>query len=633
MADDEKRALEFLKDTAKNAAKGLAEESDVYRVAENIVNNNKYLFGTVNTILNKELGVSFDVGKNKEIGFAASPDKASLGFKMSFAEGDPVGGGFIEKQKAGMKLDEQSLDDLFTNWKNKSPKSKSMGEIRTLKKRLAEILSEMDEFKGRSLSEIKFSEIDNLSTITDIWDRFYTRGWKGKGINLFRSVLNKSGLGNENIIKEFLDSPAFTEMQKKYKLVTEGGYSIREPEVSFKKKFGEAVSAIEHDMPSDMKVQVSKGKFTSSVPNSAKRFAKIAIHSGFRPIDIYRVSFNDIDFNNGWIRLTSGKSGTGQIIKSVQPVSQDVLNFYAQQINAKGGIENIDPNKPIFNVTGNEVKDVAAYNKKVSTATENIGIKQSGKKTGVIKSKGWSIYDFRHYHMFSAAKNYNPTDIDFLTQHGHRGKWSKMLEQYASSTDKLDMSQAGPELQNLKTQVVTHNTVKRNDIGIKGEDITIYDENTRNVPHQRGKRFQGNQFTKVKGDIQTRPITIEPSADISEFQQKPEVDIKKDIPEQQIKKTELQQQQIQQEQQDIQDKPFDPATKKVKPKAPNLKGETTFSTTGVKLKRGLKTMGTIIKKGAPKILPILAPLEIYNMKQQYDELMKEAEKPREPLVF
>ena len=54
MADDEKKAIEFLKTTAKNAAKGLAEESEVYRVAENIVNDNKYLFGTVNTIFNKD---------------------------------------------------------------------------------------------------------------------------------------------------------------------------------------------------------------------------------------------------------------------------------------------------------------------------------------------------------------------------------------------------------------------------------------------------------------------------------------------------------------------------------------------------------------------------------------------------
>ena len=78
MADDKQKAINFLTNTAKDAAKGLAEESEVYRIAENIVDDNKYLFGTVNAILNKELGVSFDVGENKEIGFTVSPEKASI---------------------------------------------------------------------------------------------------------------------------------------------------------------------------------------------------------------------------------------------------------------------------------------------------------------------------------------------------------------------------------------------------------------------------------------------------------------------------------------------------------------------------------------------------------------------------
>ena len=46
MADDTKKALDFLEDTAKNAAQGLTEESEVYRIAENIVDN-KYI-ATIN---------------------------------------------------------------------------------------------------------------------------------------------------------------------------------------------------------------------------------------------------------------------------------------------------------------------------------------------------------------------------------------------------------------------------------------------------------------------------------------------------------------------------------------------------------------------------------------------------------
>ena len=72
---DEQKAIDFLTNTAKDAAKGLAEESEVYRIAENIVDDNKYLFGTVNAILNKELGISFDVGKDKEVGFMLNPEE------------------------------------------------------------------------------------------------------------------------------------------------------------------------------------------------------------------------------------------------------------------------------------------------------------------------------------------------------------------------------------------------------------------------------------------------------------------------------------------------------------------------------------------------------------------------------
>ena len=90
---DEQKAIDFLTNAAKDAAKGLAEESEVYRIAENIVEDNKALFGTVNTILNKELGISFDVGKDKEIGFMLNPEKkkAELGFKMKFASEGTVG--------------------------------------------------------------------------------------------------------------------------------------------------------------------------------------------------------------------------------------------------------------------------------------------------------------------------------------------------------------------------------------------------------------------------------------------------------------------------------------------------------------------------------------------------------------
>ena len=53
MASDEEKAIDNLYTLIEDTAKGLAEETEVYKKAEEIVNNNKYLFGAVNSILQK----------------------------------------------------------------------------------------------------------------------------------------------------------------------------------------------------------------------------------------------------------------------------------------------------------------------------------------------------------------------------------------------------------------------------------------------------------------------------------------------------------------------------------------------------------------------------------------------------
>ena len=162
MADDEKKAIEFLKTTAKNAAKGLAEESEVYRVAENIVNDNKYLFGTVNTILNKELGVSFDVGKNKEIGFTASPDKASIGFKMSFDSGGKIGfanAGMVEE------LSEMTVGGAFDRMIKVGTEG-SQADYRSgrnmTQKILKEIFPDVDNVMNIKMKDLTLSDAENF---------------------------------------------------------------------------------------------------------------------------------------------------------------------------------------------------------------------------------------------------------------------------------------------------------------------------------------------------------------------------------------------------------------------------------------------------------------------------------------
>ena len=56
MNEEEKKALELLKDKAREAAMGVAEETEVYQNAENIIRKHPVLAATVKSIVDKEIG-------------------------------------------------------------------------------------------------------------------------------------------------------------------------------------------------------------------------------------------------------------------------------------------------------------------------------------------------------------------------------------------------------------------------------------------------------------------------------------------------------------------------------------------------------------------------------------------------
>ena len=89
MTEDEKKALDSLQDLITDTAKGKAEEFKVYQKANDIVKKHPILATTIKTLVDKEIGVDFNIGENKQIGFMINPkDKqAKLGFKMSFEDG------------------------------------------------------------------------------------------------------------------------------------------------------------------------------------------------------------------------------------------------------------------------------------------------------------------------------------------------------------------------------------------------------------------------------------------------------------------------------------------------------------------------------------------------------------------
>ena len=145
MNEEEKKALKLLKDKAREAAMGIAEETEVYQNAENIIRKHPVLAATVKSIVDKEIGAEFDIGENKSIGFMYKPEekKAQLGFKMSFDEG-----GFLGKyQSQGMvklssEFENMTIDNAFERLKKVGSKGeeKAYESARKNDKKILKIL-------------------------------------------------------------------------------------------------------------------------------------------------------------------------------------------------------------------------------------------------------------------------------------------------------------------------------------------------------------------------------------------------------------------------------------------------------------------------------------------------------------
>ena len=80
MADDKQRALQTLEKLIIDSASGIAEESEVYQKAEDIVKKHPLLTATVDTLITGDVGGSVGIGENKEIGFAIDPKDKTASF-------------------------------------------------------------------------------------------------------------------------------------------------------------------------------------------------------------------------------------------------------------------------------------------------------------------------------------------------------------------------------------------------------------------------------------------------------------------------------------------------------------------------------------------------------------------------
>ena len=501
MADDEKKAIEFLKTTAKNAAKGLAEESEVYRVAENIINDNKYLFGTVNSILNKELGVSFDVGKDKQIGFMASPDKASLGFKMSFDSGGKIG--FAE---AGMveELAEMTVGGAFDRMVKVGTEG-SQADYRSgrnmTQKILKEIFPDVDNVMNIKMKDLTLTDAENFIKKADELKI-------GKNvIEKFRYAFTVSGRSPKsgmNLITTIQDTPGRMD-----ELYTRGTQVVGTPLQNFGEK-DEVIKNVDNWINTKMNPE-----FVKTVNGSNVRLAKIISETGLRPVDIVRLRPTDIDFENGFIRYMSAKGAAGKNL----PVTDEVLKLLQEQINAVGANNISKHGGRVFGRlnSGNTIVS-AAQDAKDYESNWSKQFRKAFKKgelqifdDATKSNRAFRLYDFRSYHaakLIEANQGGLANDIMGWKSGKEEKIPSKMLQTvYGQTADrqlKVVMSEESIKLKNAvnaKQKIIYDNIGKTSTAKII-PDTKIDKQVQEAIPDQKSKPL-GQQVDELKKPVVT----------------------------------------------------------------------------------------------------------------------------------
>ena len=501
MADDEKKAIDFLKTTAKNAAKGLAEESEVYRVAENIINDNKYLFGTVNSILNKELGVSFDVGKDKQIGFMASPDKASLGFKMSFDSGGKIG--FAE---AGMveELAEMTVGGAFDRMVKVGTEG-SQADYRSgrnmTQKILKEIFPDVDNVMNIKMKDLTLTDAENFIKKADELKI-------GKNvIEKFRYAFTVSGRSPKsgmNLITTIQDTPGRMD-----ELYTRGTQVVGTPLQNFGEK-DEVIKNVDNWINTKM-----NPAFKGTVEGSNVRLAKIVSETGLRPVDIIRLRPTDIDFENGFIRYMSAKGAAGKNL----PVTDEVLNLFKQQWDAVG-TDNISKHggRLFGRINSKNTIVSAAQDAKDYESNWSKQFRKAFKKgelqifdDATKSNRAFRLYDFRSYHaakLIEANQGGLANDIMGWKSGKEEKIPSKMLQTvYGQTADrqlKVVMSEESIKLKNAvnaKQKIIYDNIGKTSTSKII-PDTKIDEQVQEAIPDQKSKPL-GQQVDELKKPVVT----------------------------------------------------------------------------------------------------------------------------------
>ena len=433
MADDKQKAINTLQNLILDSVKGKAEDFEVYQKAEDIVKKYPALTASIDALITGEIGASFDIGKDKEIGFSVNPEekKAQLGFKMSFDTGDTVKkSGFItpeileQAKKTEVPREQrtisQAIDRKIKTLENskKLPQAKartiekSITLVKSYKAKLAQIID---------INKIKMSDINNETAIKSIMDAAGEKfNLDKKGFDTFSknvSALMGSHAGTGHTWALFRGGSDALDI--KLSDWTEG-YEPARPLKATKSEFNTAAQSL--DSIPDWK----KGKLAKLPPGTAKRFAKIVALTGIRPEHLAGLSIEDLSQLDDGIVTYDDIKGIGKRKKPVTifyHINEAGKRLLKQQLALQQG-----------NTTGRVFYGTADQFSGRISKFFNGELKGHKTKYFVTLKDGtkepWQLYDFRRTQKARLIAQGKPQYIiDALMGHSYKGPYKENIIQ------------------------------------------------------------------------------------------------------------------------------------------------------------------------------------------------------------
>ena len=427
MADDKQKAINTLQNLILDSAKGKAEDFEVYQKAEDIVKKYPALTASIDALITGEIGASFGIGENKEIGFSVNPEekKAQLGFKMSFDTGDTVKkSGFItpeileQAKKTEVPREQRTISQAIDRKIKTLENSKKLpqAKARTIEKSITLVKSYRAKLEQIiDINKIKMSDINNEAAIKSIMDAAGEKfNLDKKGFDTFAKIVSAlmgSHAGTGHTWALFRGGSDALDI--KLSDWTEG-YEPARPLKATKSEFNTAAQSL--DSIPDWK----KGKLAKLPPGTAKRFAKIVALTGIRPEHLAGLSIEDLSQLDDGIVTYDDIKGIGKRKKPVT-ILYHINEAGKRLLKHQLALQQGNTTGRVFYGTADQFSGHISkfFNKNNLKVTLKDGTKEP-----------WQLYDFRRTQKARLIAQQKPQYvIDAVMGHSYKGPYKENIIQ------------------------------------------------------------------------------------------------------------------------------------------------------------------------------------------------------------